>query len=94
MPTQTQTRPDYNRPLFKVHNVSSIAVMIEGIDLVRWRDVHFLRARSRDGAEGLVMINEGRHFLTAMLKERILPFFAGRDARDLETMIDEIYVYK
>jgi L-alanine-DL-glutamate epimerase-like enolase superfamily enzyme len=40
------------------------------------------------------MINEGRHFLTAMLQERILPFFAGRDARDLETMIDAIYVYK
>jgi len=90
----TQARPDYDRPLFNLHNVSATAVIIEGIDLVRWRDVHFLRARSRGGAEGLVMINEGRHFLTALLKERILPFFAGRDARDLETMIDEIYVYK
>jgi len=40
------------------------------------------------------MINEGRHFLTAMLQERILPFFVGRDARDLETLVDEIYVYK
>jgi len=90
----TQTRPDYERPLFNLHNVSRAAVIIESIELVRWRDVHFLRARSTDGAEGLVMINEGRHFLTAMLKERVLPFFAGRDARDLETMIDEIYVYK
>src|SRR6185436_12017151 len=90
----TQARSNYDRPLFNLHGVSSTGVFIEGIDLVRWRDVHFLRARSRDGAEGLVMINEGRHFLTAMLKERILPFFAGRDARDLETMIDEIYLYK
>jgi L-alanine-DL-glutamate epimerase-like enolase superfamily enzyme len=40
------------------------------------------------------MISEGRNFLTVLLKERILPFFVGRDARDLETMIDEIYVYK
>jgi L-alanine-DL-glutamate epimerase-like enolase superfamily enzyme len=40
------------------------------------------------------MIHEGPHFLTAMLKEKVLPFFLGRDARDLETMIDEIYVYK
>jgi L-alanine-DL-glutamate epimerase-like enolase superfamily enzyme len=90
----TQTRPDYNRPLFKLHNVSSTPVIIESIDLVRWRDIYFLRARSRDGAEGLVMIHEGPHFLTAMLKEKVLPFFVGRDARDLETMIDEIYVYK
>jgi L-alanine-DL-glutamate epimerase-like enolase superfamily enzyme len=89
-----QTRPNYDRPLFKLHNVSSTPVIVENIDLVRWRDIYFLRARSRNGAEGLVMINEGRHFLTAMLKERILPFFVSRDARDLETMVDEIYVYK
>jgi L-alanine-DL-glutamate epimerase-like enolase superfamily enzyme len=90
----TQTRPSYDRPLFKLHNVSSTPVIVESIDLVRWRDIYFLRARSGEGAEGLVMINEGRHFLTAMLKDRILPFFVGRDARDLETMMDEIYVYK
>jgi L-alanine-DL-glutamate epimerase-like enolase superfamily enzyme len=90
----TQARPDYDRPLFQLHNVSSTPVIVEGIDLVRWGDYYFLRARSRDGAQGLVLINEGRHFLTAMLQERVLPFFVGRDARDLETMIDEIYVYK
>jgi len=90
----TQTRPSFDRPLFNLHGASSTPVIIEGIDLVRWRDVYFLRARSKGAIEGLVMINEGRHFLTAMLQERILPFFAGRDARDLETLIDEIYVYK
>lgn len=89
-----QTRPDYDRPLFNLHAASSTPVIIEAIDLVRWKDLHFLRARSKDGAEGLVMISEGRHFLTAMLQERILPFFAGRDARDLEAMVDAIYVYK
>ena len=94
MSTQTQARPDYDRPLFALHALSRAAVIIEGIDLVRWGDVHFLRARSKDGGTGLVMISERRHFLTALLKERILPFFAGRDARDLETMIDEIYVYQ
>ncbi|MGZ5701899.1 MAG: enolase C-terminal domain-like protein, partial [Burkholderiales bacterium] len=89
-----QTRPNYDRPLFNLHKVSSTPVIVENIDLVRWRDIYFLRARSKDGSEGLVMISEGRHFLTAMLKERILPFFVGRDARDLETLVDEIYVYK
>jgi len=90
----TQARPDYDRPLFDLHRVCGAPVIIEKIELVRWKDIHFLRARSKDGAEGLAMISEGRHFLTAMLQEKVLPFFAGRDARDLETMIDEIYVYK
>src|SRR5262245_38601122 len=89
-----QTRPDYDRPLFDLHSVSRTPVIIGSIELVRWKDIHFLRARSKDGAQGLVMISEARHFLTALLKERILPFFVGRDARDLETMLDEIYVYK
>ena len=89
-----QTQPNYDHPLFNLHKVSSTPVIVENIDLVYWRDIHFLRARSRDGTEGLIMISEGRHFLTAMLQERILPFFVGRDARDLETLVDEIYVYK
>jgi L-alanine-DL-glutamate epimerase-like enolase superfamily enzyme len=88
-----QTRPNYDRPLFNFHAVSSAPLIVENIDVVRWRDIYFLRARSRDGAESLVMISEGRHFLTAMLQERILPFFVGRDVRDLETLVDEIYVY-
>jgi L-alanine-DL-glutamate epimerase-like enolase superfamily enzyme len=89
-----QTRPDYNRPLFELDKVSSTPVIVESIDVVHWRDIHFLRARSGDGTEGLVMVSEGRHFLTAMLTEKILPFFVGRDVRDLETLVDEIYVYQ
>ena len=88
------TRPQYDRPLFDLHKVTSTPVIVENIDLVRWRDIHFLRARSRDGAEGLVMISEGRHILTPMLTERTLPFLVGRDVRDLETLVDEIYVYQ
>jgi hypothetical protein len=87
-------RPDYERPLFDLHAATRAPVVIESIELLRCGEIHFLRARSTDGADGLVMIYEGRHFLRAMLEERVLPFFLGRDARDLEGMIDEIYVYK
>lgn len=90
----TQTRANYDRPLLDLRAACPAPVIIERMDLVRWRDLHFLRARSTDGAQGLVFVGEGRHFLAAMLQERVLPFFAGRDARDLESMIDEIYVYK
>src|SRR5690349_24248652 len=38
--------------------------------------------------------SEGRHILAAMLTERVLPFFTGRDARDLETLVDEVYVHQ
>lgn len=90
----TPTRPDYERPLFDFPAAIRTPVVIESLELLRWGKIHFLRARSTAGAEGLVMIYEGPHFLRAMLEERVLPFFIGRDARDLERMIDEIYLYK
>ena len=55
----TQTRPSYDRPLFNLHGASSTPVIIEGIDLVRWRDVYFLRARSKAAIEGLVASGAG-----------------------------------
>ena len=45
-----QTRLNYDRPLFNLHRVSSTPLIVENIDLVRWRDIYFLRARSSDGA--------------------------------------------
>jgi hypothetical protein len=51
----TQARANYDRALFNLHHVSSTPVIIEGIDLVRWKDIYFLRARSKDGVEGLVI---------------------------------------
>ena len=90
----TQARPDYGRELFNLHRISSTPVIIETVDLLHWGDFHFVRARSKDGAEGIVMVSEQRPFLAPLLQQLVLPFFAGRDARDIETMIDEIYVHR
>lgn len=90
----TDTRPDYNRDLFNLHRLSPNRIEIASVDLVRWGNLHFVRCRSTDGAVGMVMISEAPHFLAPLLQQLILPFFTGKDARDLETLLDEIYVYK
>jgi L-alanine-DL-glutamate epimerase-like enolase superfamily enzyme len=90
----TQTRPDYTRELFNLRSQITSPVIIDKLEVVRWNSIHFVRVRSTDGAEGMVMISEQPHFLAPLLQQLVIPFFPGKDARDIESMIDEIYVYK
>lgn len=69
-------------------------VIIESLDLLKNGDEFIVRARSTDGAEGIAVSNGGRmHALWAFFVEQVAPFFPGKDARDLDRLIDEVFVY-
>ncbi len=54
--------------------------------------LYLIRTTSTDGAEGWAIAHERiRHFFP-IFQELISPFFAGKDARDLEALIDQVYV--
>jgi L-alanine-DL-glutamate epimerase-like enolase superfamily enzyme len=78
----------------KLHELISTAVSIESIDILRWQNRYFVRSRSTDGAEGLVLTNGRLAYLWPIFKALIAPYFIGRDARDLEAMLDEVYTYR
>lgn len=63
-------------------------VMIESVELLRDRDNFLCRVRSRDGAEGLSI---GHPFIARdsypVFVNRLVPFFVGKDARDLDELI-------
>jgi L-alanine-DL-glutamate epimerase-like enolase superfamily enzyme len=67
-------------------------VKIASLELLR-NGRHFLvRARSTDGAEGLIVPNCDRlRDLYPVFLNRVAPFFRGKDARDLEALLDELY---
>jgi len=70
-------------------------VIIESLELLRYRDNFICRIRSADGAEGLTVCNNMQMIsLYPIFKERLQPFFLGKDARDLEALLDQVYVYK
>lgn len=70
-------------------------VIIETLELLRFKNNFICRVRSTDGAEG---ISVGNNFqmesLYTIFTHRLQPFFPGRDARELEKILDEVYVYK
>jgi L-alanine-DL-glutamate epimerase-like enolase superfamily enzyme len=67
-------------------------VKVASLELLRNGRTFLVRARSADGAEGLVVPNSDRlRDLYPVFVNRVAPFFVGKDARDLEALLDELY---
>jgi L-alanine-DL-glutamate epimerase-like enolase superfamily enzyme len=70
-------------------------VIIETLELLRFNDNFICRVRSTGGAEGIAVGNNMQMVsLYPVFTGRLQPFFPGKDARDLEKILDEVYVYQ
>jgi L-alanine-DL-glutamate epimerase-like enolase superfamily enzyme len=66
-------------------------IIIESIELLRKGRDSFLRVRSKDGAEG-ISVDDGRMAILApILQKLIIPYFIGKDARELEEHLFGVY---
>src|SRR4051812_8113447 len=69
-------------------------ILIESIELLRKGKEHFVRVRSKDGAEG-ISVDDGRmNVLYPIFNHLVVPYFIGKDARDLEEHLFEVYRYE
>ena len=68
-------------------------VTIESVELLKAGDQYLVRVRSQDGATGLAAGHPDVLESTwPILTRRVAPFFVGKDARDLESLIDGVYL--
>ena len=68
-------------------------VIIEKIEMLRRDDQFFVRAKCTEGATGWALANPGRmNSAFGIFAHRVAPFFAGKDARNLEQLIDEVFL--
>jgi L-alanine-DL-glutamate epimerase-like enolase superfamily enzyme len=82
-------QPVLKRELF------STPVIIETLELLRLDDSFLCRVRSKDGAVGISVANNSQQRSVYPIQvNRLQPFFLGKDARDLETLLEEAYVYQ
>jgi L-alanine-DL-glutamate epimerase-like enolase superfamily enzyme len=73
----------------------STPVIIETLELLRLGNSFLCRVRSKDGAEGISAANNSQQrSLYPIHVNRLQPFFLGKDARDLEALLEEVYVYQ
>jgi L-alanine-DL-glutamate epimerase-like enolase superfamily enzyme len=86
---QVLKEPVLKRQLF------STPVVIEKLELLRLEDSFLCRVRSKDGAVGISVANNSQQrSLYPIQVNRLQPFFLGKDARDLEALLEEVYVYQ
>ena len=79
------------RPVLKKEFFNS-PVIIESVELLRFDNSYLCQVRSTNGAEGLATGHPFQQRLLDPLFGRLQPFFIGKDARELESLIDEMYV--
>jgi len=79
--------------VLKIASIKS-PVKIASIELLRNRRDFFVRTTSTDGAVGIAITNSRAAYLYPILQELVIPYFVGKDARALESLIDGVYVYR
>ena len=82
---------EYRKPVLNLHKFFDAPVKIASIELLQARNQYFLRTRSSEGAEGIVQTKDIADYIP-ILAHRVVPHFLGKDARDLERLVEEVYV--
>ncbi|MDQ3009217.1 MAG: mandelate racemase/muconate lactonizing enzyme family protein [Acidobacteriota bacterium] len=68
-------------------------VNISSVELLKNGKHYLVRVRSTDGAEGLAGAHDAVMATTwPIFQQRIAPFFVGKDARELESLIHGVYL--
>src|SRR5687767_6275010 len=78
------------RPVLDAQRLTD-PIIIESIELLHKNGEHFLRVRSKDGAEGISVDNGRADVLHPILNRLVIPYFIGKDARDLEELLFGVY---
>ncbi len=100
-PAAARPNPNYakldavlKQPVLK-RDLFSMPVIIDTLELLRLNNSFICRVRSKDGAVGIsVSNNSQQRSLYPIQVNRLQPFFLGKDARDLDSLLEEVYVYQ
>lgn len=69
-------------------------VIVDRVELLRRDGEYFVKATCAEGVSGWAMANPGRMpSAFGILPTRVAPYFAGKDARDLDRLIDGVFVH-
>src|SRR5689334_24553896 len=82
---------EFQKPVFDLHKSVRSPVKIASIELLQSGKTYFVRARSTDGVEGVIQTKDMEDFVPILLR-RVAPHFLNKDARDLEKLVDDVYI--
>ncbi len=93
-------RDDYTRldtilkqPVLK-KELFAAPVIIKSLELLRSNRSFLCRVCSSDGAEGISVGHSGMNSFYPIFLNSLQPFFIGKDARDLDLLLEKVYIYQ
>jgi len=81
---------DYEKPAFDLPGQIRNPARIESVEMLQRGNNYFVRTRSTDGAVGITGTKQAEDFI-GVFQHLVAPYFIGKDARDLETLVDGVY---
>jgi L-alanine-DL-glutamate epimerase-like enolase superfamily enzyme len=79
-------------PVLQLTSLSD-PLIIASMELLKSGDNYLVRTRTKDGAEGISVTNNQVGFLYPIFLQRVAPFFIGKDARNIESQLHDVYVH-
>jgi L-alanine-DL-glutamate epimerase-like enolase superfamily enzyme len=89
---QTMLLEVLRQPVLKKELFSS-PVIIKSVELLKWENSYLCRVRSADGAEGISVAHSDMRRLYPIFLRNLQPFFIGKDARELDLILEKVYIY-
>ena len=89
-PTPLFAHPGHG-PVADLHARFPDPVRLAKFDVVTLGDTSFVRATAEDGSVGVVPANNKLPDFRSLFDRLAVPFFTGKDARDLVRLVDEVY---
>jgi len=68
-------------------------IIIETVELLRFENSYLCRVRTKDGAEGISVGHSELSTLFPIFLKKLQPFFIGQDARELDLILEKIYIF-
>jgi L-alanine-DL-glutamate epimerase-like enolase superfamily enzyme len=83
--------PEWEKPLFDLPKKVTSPVKIQSIEVLQNGKNYFVRSTSTDGATGIALAKDPMQDYLPILIRRVIPYYIGKDARDLESLVDGVY---
>ena len=81
---------EFEQPVFDLPGQFKEPVIVESVEMLKNGSNYFVRTRAKNGATGITGTKQVEDFIP-MFEHLVAPYAIGRDARDLETLVDDLY---
>lgn len=88
---ESYASPAWEAPLFNLREKIKTPVRVSKIEALRAGGKILVRATTVEGITGIVIAKDPVEDYLPVLLRRVIPFYTNKDARDIESLVDQVY---